>query len=49
MADGSATARKHRRTIRFPCPAFKFSLERPAEKSGQESRCPKCGQPVTVP
>jgi hypothetical protein len=49
MADGSTTARKHRRKIRFPCPHCKFSLSAPAEKSGQESRCPKCGQPVVVP
>jgi hypothetical protein len=49
MADGSSTARKHRRGIRFPCPSCKFGLSAPAEKSGQESRCPKCGQRVVVP
>jgi hypothetical protein len=49
MADGTATARKHRRTTRFPCPSCKFGLSAPAEKSGQESRCPKCGKPVVVP
>jgi hypothetical protein len=49
MADGAATARKHRRMIRFPCPNCKFGLSAPVEKSGQESRCPKCGQPVAVP
>jgi hypothetical protein len=48
-ADGSTTAKKHRRKIRFPCPNCKFGLSAPAEKSGQESRCPKCGQPVVVP
>jgi len=49
IADGSATARKHRRMIRFPCPACKFDLSAPTDKSGAESRCPKCGQPVVVP
>jgi hypothetical protein len=49
MADGTTTARKHRRMIRFACPACKFDLSAPTDKSGAESRCPKCGQPVTVP
>ena len=49
MADGSATTKQHRRKIRFPCPNCKFGLSAPAEKSGQESRCPKCGQSVVVP
>ena len=49
MADGTTTARKRRRMIRFPCPACKFDLSAPTEKSGAESRCPKCGQPVVVP
>jgi hypothetical protein len=38
-----------RQKIRFPCPACKFSLSAPAAMSGQQSRCPKCGQPVVVP
>ncbi len=49
MADGTTTARKRRRMIRFPCPACKFDLSAPTEKSGAESRCPKCGQAVVVP
>jgi predicted Zn finger-like uncharacterized protein len=49
MADGSPRTKQHRRMIRFPCPNCKFGLSAPAEKSGQESRCPKCGQSVVVP
>jgi hypothetical protein len=49
MAEGAATARKHRRMIRSPCPACEFGLSAPASKSGAENRCPKCGQPVVVP
>jgi hypothetical protein len=49
MADGSPRTRQHTRMIRFPCPACKFDLSAPTDKSGQESRCPKCGQPVVVP
>jgi hypothetical protein len=49
MAVGSTTARKHRRIIRFLCPACKFGLRAPTDKSGAASRCPKCAQPVVVP